>query len=854
MAAIGDALARPDLSGLVLVGPAGVGKTRLAAEALRLAEQAGFVTVRLAATRAAAEIPLGAVAPLLPADAPTDKAHLLASVRRTLLERAAARPLLVLVDDGHCLDPASAALIHQVAGENNVFVLVTLRSDEQPPDPVVSLWKDGLAERVEVGPLDHGAFITLVEGALGGPVDGALVRTLWDASRGSPLFTRELILGGQRAGALDQDAGIWRLRAPLTSSTRLVELVGGRLADASAEERSLLELLALGEPLGLPLVERLGHEDELDALERRGLAEVRADGRRLEAWLGHPLYGEVLRSSMPALRARSARRSLAAAVEETGARRRGDLLRVVSWQLDAGLTPAASALVPAARTARVAHDFDLAERLARTAWTAHGDVDAGHLLGQMLGQTARHDEAEEVLVAAQAAASSDEQLAVVVIARTENLFRLGRDDEARRLNIEAEQAVAGTEWEAELLAHRATFELLRGHPAEALQLVEPLLHLEGRVFIEAAIVAVPSLGAVGRAAEAVRIADRAYPQHVELWDVLTQSDPGIHLIARTFALIELGRFDEADEMARLIYDGSLELGSPVGQAWSALLLGRIALRRGQMATSLRWHREATVLFRENGLPVQRAWSLAGVRWAAALLGDAETVAETDAELVGLPAEHDPYVEASAAWASVLRGERSEAVRQLSEGAERALASGQRAQALHLLVDLARLGEPAAAHEAVRSIVADYDGELGPALAGLVEALASGGGDALEAAGEGLAHVGANLLAAEAFVAAAGAHRAAGLRRRETASERRAADLVARCEGARTPGLTVSAATEVLTPREREVATLAAGGARSKDIAERLYVSVRTVENHLQRVYEKLGVRGRAELAAFLEDE
>ena len=38
MAAIGDALGRPELSGLVLVGPAGVGKTRLAAEALDLAE------------------------------------------------------------------------------------------------------------------------------------------------------------------------------------------------------------------------------------------------------------------------------------------------------------------------------------------------------------------------------------------------------------------------------------------------------------------------------------------------------------------------------------------------------------------------------------------------------------------------------------------------------------------------------------------------------------------------------------------------------------------------------------------------------------------------------------------------
>ena len=52
----------------------------------------------------------------------------------------------------------------------------------------------------------------------------------------------------------------------------------------------------------------------------------------------------------------------------------------------------------------------------------------------------------------------------------------------------------------------------------------------------------------------------------------------------------------------------------------------------------------------------------------------------------------------------------------------------------------------------------------------------------------------------------------------------------------------------LTKREREVAVLAAGGITSKDIADRLFVSVRTVDNHLGRVYEKLGISSRAELA------
>ena len=48
----------------------------------------------------------------------------------------------------------------------------------------------------------------------------------------------------------------------------------------------------------------------------------------------------------------------------------------------------------------------------------------------------------------------------------------------------------------------------------------------------------------------------------------------------------------------------------------------------------------------------------------------------------------------------------------------------------------------------------------------------------------------------------------------------------------------------LTPRERDIAAYAAQGQSSKEIAERLYLSVRTVNNHLQNVYSKLGVSGR----------
>jgi DNA-binding CsgD family transcriptional regulator len=82
-------------------------------------------------------------------------------------------------------------------------------------------------------------------------------------------------------------------------------------------------------------------------------------------------------------------------------------------------------------------------------------------------------------------------------------------------------------------------------------------------------------------------------------------------------------------------------------------------------------------------------------------------------------------------------------------------------------------------------------------------------------------------------------------------DERASAARANCEGAATPGLISAGDVVPLSAREREIATLAAEGLPSKEIAERLFLSARTVDNHLQRIYTKLGVTRRADLAAAL---
>ena len=169
------------------------------------------------------------------------------------------------------------------------------------------------------------------------------------------------------------------------------------------------------------------------------------------------------------------------------------------------------------------------------------------------------------------------------------------------------------------------------------------------------------------------------------------------------------------------------------------------------------------------------------------------------------------------------------------------------RALH---ELCRLGDPAAAAPELARLAGAVDGPFAATAAAHAAALVARDGAALLDVAERFADAGALLAAAEAADAAAAAladeGRAAGAR--DAAA--RAARRLAQCEGARPPTLLAAPAAE-LTPREREIALLAAAGESSRQIAGRLVLSVRTVDNHLQSAYRKLGVTRRQDLAGVL---
>ncbi len=116
------------------------------------------------------------------------------------------------------------------------------------------------------------------------------------------------------------------------------------------------------------------------------------------------------------------------------------------------------------------------------------------------------------------------------------------------------------------------------------------------------------------------------------------------------------------------------------------------------------------------------------------------------------------------------------------------------------------------------------------------------------AADQFATIGARLHATESAAQAHAIARADG--DRSLVQRSLAATLVHQCAGAHTPALR-DAPMAQLTPREREVAELVAGGRTSRETAGALGVSVRTVENLLQRVYTKLSIQDRASLADVL---
>jgi DNA-binding CsgD family transcriptional regulator len=813
-----------------------VGRSTLARECFGLARRHGRPTLWTAATRSTRTLPFGAFAPALtrsPAQRPG-----LAEARAGLLSHFDGGHGVLVVDDAHLLDEASAALVHQLATEATATV-VTVSTGERSPDAIVALWKDGFAERLDVRALTR-ADVGEMLGVVAGHTDPATVHRLWHVTDGNAMLLTELVHAGRADGRFADRHGVWRWEGPLVVDTRLRDLVAERVAALDDTTRSALHVLALGEPIGLALFEKFFPPKAVAALEDRGLVRLRRSGRRVDLRVAPPVLGETLRAGLSVTATRAIARRLLTELRAVGARRREDLPRLGALHLASGDWGDAGLLLAAARVARDDLDVGLAARLLAA---VRGLGGGGH--------------AVELLEADVLARRGDDAGAASALRRAlAGAAGTGRREDAAAL--------------ASIVFWSPAPQALRS-PAGPREPVPP-----------ATATAAP--GTVAAWTLLARATTRAA---AGAWDAaLTDIDAGLAVAGQAeygglhlrLALLDLrcrtllhtGRPADAERLARDGFEDAVTTPLPGPAAYWATVLGRILLWRGAADEAQVRLSEAVAVLRDADFGGRLVPGLHLLAEALAATGRATEARAALAEAQAAPADtrsagattgdddggdparprarRDAEAELAAARAAATCGDLLRALDRCRSVAAAARDTGADAHEMFALHELARMGEARAVHVRLREL-ADRLGS--PMYAGHAAALAASDSAALEAAAETFARPGALPLAAEACRRAAAGYAAGGHPARAATARLRAVEYLTRCPGWAAPAPDTLPAVPVLTTREREIALLAAGGSSDRDIAERLNLSVRTVQNHLYRAYAKLQTSGRRELAVLL---
>jgi DNA-binding NarL/FixJ family response regulator len=843
-------------AGLLLVGAAGVGKSRLAEEVAERLARSGHHVARLAGSAATASIPLAAAAPLLPADVADSGLPALLSFRRALAEAADGRRVVLVVDDAHLLDEASATLVHQLAVAGEAKVVATQRSGTIAPDVVERLWWDGLVRRVEIAPLPRSAAEELAGSIAGHRLDPAAAERLWTLTEGNPLFVRELLLAEKDGAAAEP---VSPSRVADDAVPRLADLVHRRLAGLDAEARDLLRAIAFGEPLGAGELDHLAPSSTLVALERAGLIAADPDERRLVVRVVHPFYGEVLRAETPPDERRAILYRLAEGLQATGARRRGDVVRLATWSVESGLDVDGAVLARAAEVARFSSDFELGERLAREAFARQRTFPVGQVLADILYQSGQGPETLALADELDALATTDDERSMAAMVRAISEYWHHGDEQAALRALDPIDLLARSEWTDEAVCVRATLLAFAGRPQPARDLAGPLIDRPpGRVHIQAALALSQALRSQVQPLTALEVVDTAIDVYAGLGEqglLIGHRELGAARIAN---LVDAGRFAEAEGFAETLARQAEATGESSRTAHALLSEGWLRLQQGRTAAAVDALVASSRSFELMGHWGMQRWARAALALARAQRGDAESARELLVEVDQVdrhPARvFDSAVHRARAWLAWLDGDQDGAHRLLLAGADALAARGDRNGEIACLHDLVRLGRADDVRVRLVAVLDGAEGDLYALLRAHVEAVCDRSAEALGAAAEGFAGIGAWLLASEAAHAADEAARATGDPRSAAAWGVKGEQWRARCDEVRSPGLVAASAPVPLTRREREVAQLAAEGLPRKDMAEQLYVGVRTVDSHLVRIYAKLGVRNRAELAEALQHQ
>ena len=851
---IAEAMERGDARGAVVAGDPGFGRSRLTAEVARGARERGWEVVEVGATAAARAVPLGALAPMLSqriVNTRDSLGRLLEACRSIDAWPAPGRRLLC-VDDAHLLDALSATVLYNLSRARSAFILVTLQTGAAAPDAITALWKDELSVRVDLDALAVSDLRALLEAALPGAIDKATLFRLGERTAGNLVFLRALVSDGMSRGTLTDRGGRWSWRGPMAPPARIAGLIGQQLRALPPVVLQIAEVVAAAEPVDASLVEAVVTRHAHRWLNTSDLLTAEPTDGRVLLRIRQPIVGDVLRAGTPPLRARAIKRRLAQAMARTGTVTASDAVRLAEWRLDAGETLPPEAALHAARGALSEGRFSSARRLAACAGV---NSEATLVIGLALGGEGRFAESEAALAQAGMGSAVPDSADEIAAARAATVFwALHQPHWADALLPTASTSPATPSGGHLARVTRAHFDFSLGHINDAIAAATALIDdpsAPPRAVSRAHAVRGAALAISGRTEDALADASRGSAVLAGSGERDRHSEEMLRS-ARWDALWFAGRLGEAESLAGEAYRQSLADGDEGSTAWSAFQLGLVARARGRVNAALDWLGEAVMLL-DRYHPAMVSAALAAQAQAAALTGDPAHAAHAagllaDRRLLDRPRfpSDEVRVALARAWTQAAAGDPAQASASAAMAVDIAERSGLWALAAIALHDAARLGEApyATARFSVLMSRCPVDGALVPLLASHAAATASGDGRALDEVSDRLEDLGLLLSAAESAACASRAHLRARRPARARTASHRALDLLQRCDGAGTPALRGLRPPAVLTTRQHEIAALAADGLSSFEIASRLSLSVRTVDNHLQRAYAKLEVPGR----------
>ncbi len=836
--------------GIVLSGSAGVGKTRLAREAVAGSGPRSTRRHWIVGTASSRSVPLGSFVDIA-SDFGPDPLRRVREVIDGLIGDARHGEVVVGVDDAHLLDDLSAFTVHQLVTRRLATVILTIRSGESPPDAITAIWKDQHLQRLELQPLSPTEIAGLVEHVLDGPVDSFSAQRLWQYTHGNALYLRHLLDNEVNAGRLIQRSGMWLWDGQPRLSPTLVELLEARILQVPRTVCDVLDALAVAEPLDADVLAAVTDADALAEAETLGLINVDASAPQAPVRLAHPLLGEVRRAK--SLRSQRLRGRIATELARKGLTDPRDLVRQAVLTVESDLPPDPNLLLAATSAAMQLGDLRLAEMLAQRAVAAGGGLPAKMIQAMAITWQERGIDAEAILAELACEPRGPTRTQIAILRAMNFALSLGDTTSAER---ELDEISADDEAAQELAnSLRALIDLVRGHSTAADRASTMLASTPTNDIAQmlSIWVLVTGLGDLGRIDEIEPAATAGYRLAEKSAEASHLRLPMAEVQGIAYRLA--GALTSLDALIARIRRDTVDV--PFQQAWHGFFTGLSAMSRGDLAAAQRSLQESVAHLESVG--GGRMTKVFAQSWLAAVKAMAGRPVDARRELAAIEWwAHDAEAgvwnlerSIAEAWASAAEGATSQAISIVRDAAAEESERGRPAWEVVLLQTATQFGDHTTAAR-LAELAGRVQGPRAPAAAAHAAALAAGSGDALVDASHQYEGFGDRLAAADAAAQAVIAYQRAGLRGAAMSASATAERLAAECQGAQTPALRAATTRQPFTDRQREIISLAAQGLSNKEIAERLTMSIRSVEGHLFRASQRVAANSREQLISILQ--